>query len=314
MRPRVRASSPGRTKQPRQEQILGKEDLRRIKVDSELFFHRQIVGKISDFIGLTTSPPKWFTSFAKCGKPSGAVLKCFGCGGHHPVIHHCDLKFCPVCVWKITQKRRERLTAWAKMIKSPKHLVLTQRNFPEISRAKIRTHYENLRKIRRHKLFKGVRGGSVSVEITNDAKKGTGWHLHSHWLIDCDFIDMKKLSIAWGALCDQEFGIVQYRELKDQSGKIDESYVAECLKYVTKGSEAAEWEGKDLFDYITAIRGSRFFFVFGSLFKMRAEVKKLLEGLQEKKETTCKECGSIEVYYLPEEGMDWEREKKFISR
>lgn len=228
---------------------------------------------------------------------------CSCCGETKALVHRCSLKFCPVCAWRITEKRKLKLAAWSRCVKNPQHIVLTQRNFETLNRGKIREHYKNLTKIRRHQLFKQVRGGCCSVEITN---KGEGWHLHSHWLVDAPFIDYAQLSIAWGNLCGQEFGIVHGKKITSAG------YEKEILKYVCKPSELASWTGQQILDFILSIRRSRFFFAFGSLFKDRARIKAMIEEMKiEREKPLCTNCENEYFVYIPDKTMRTESRMKF---
>jgi len=54
-------------------------------------------------------------------------------------------------------------------------------------------------------------------------------------------------------------------------------YLQEVTKYVCEGSEMAKWPPEKIHEFVSAIRGRRFFFPFGHWFKtgrqIRAEVK-----------------------------------------
>ena len=208
-----------------------------------------------------------FWNFSKCGREK--IFKtCRGCRSVEQFEYACSLKWCPRCQWKITARRREMLAAWVKRISQPKHLVLTQKNFPILTPSRLREHQKNLTKIRRLKCWQKVLGGCVSIEITNE---GSGWHLHSHWLLDVRWLNMKEISECWGRLCGQEFAIVKIMDCRNSE------YLQEVTKYVCEGSEMAKWPPEQIHEFVSAIRGRRFFFPFGSLFKtgrqIRAEVK-----------------------------------------
>lgn len=275
-----------------------------IKFESENALHRRICQKIES-LPPSVARPKWFESFSKCGKPNGAIVKCFECGEVHPLVHRCSLKFCPICAWRITSKRRARMEAWQRTIKGAKHLVLTQRNSAEITRATISTLLKNCKKLRRQDCFSKVRGGCFTVELTNESR---GWHAHTHWLIDSDYLNMPDVSQAWAALVGQDFAICKIKDARDKC------YAAEVTKYVVKGSELARWSGLDIIAFCNSVRGSRLFAVFGSAFKERSKVKAVLAAMEIKRESKCEACGSCEVHYLPDQGMRVARELKFISR
>jgi hypothetical protein len=123
----------------------------------------------------------------------------------------------------------------------------------------------------------------MSLEVTNESN---GWHLHAHCLVDVRWLDMSELARQWAQLLGQEFGIVK---IKDCRGT---DYVMEVAKYVAKGSELAKWSGEQLWEFINAIRGVRFFAAFGSLFHMSREIKAEL-AMQQAGQREC-ECGSCD--------------------
>ena len=230
-----------------------------------------------------------FSNFLRCGEES-IYMTCKNCRKVSEFRYQCSLKWCPLCNWKISRRRADVVRVWQKRIKSPMHLVLTQKNFQVITPRKIREHTRNLARIRRHKLMKHVRGGCVSVEVTNESR---GWHLHSHWLLDCSFIPIQELSVAWGKLCGQEFGIVHFDKLTEQD------YCNEVCKYVCKGSEMVKWPAEEIVQFIHAIKGRRFFFQFGSMFECAASVRAELN--REKPQAKVCECGCCEKFFETEQ-------------
>jgi hypothetical protein len=229
-----------------------------------------------------------FWNYSKCGHER-IFRTCRECGDVQEFPYRCSLKFCPRCQWWITEKRRRVIAKWSSRITQPKHLVLTQRNFPILTRRKFSLHTKALSKMRRSKCFESVSGGCVSIEVTNETR---GWHVHSHWLIDCRWLDMAEVSRTWGQLVGQEFSIVK---IKDARAK---DYLQEVSKYVCEGSELARWPAEQILEFVTAIRGRRFFFAFGSLFHegkaIRAEiVKENAHSLQ------C-ECGCCDFIFEDE--------------
>jgi hypothetical protein len=208
-----------------------------------------------------------FHNFSKCGKEQ-LFRTCKDCGDWSALSYRCSVKWCPRCNWMITRKRAALLRAWTKRIRQPKHVVLTQKNFPLLTRGKLREHQKNLARLRKQKVFANVQGGCVSVEVTN---KGEGWHLHSHWFVDARWIDASELAVAWGKLCGQEFGIVKVQDARAKD------YEREVAKYVVKGNELATWCSDEILQFVTAVRGVRFFFTFGSLSKLRSEIKQEIE-------------------------------------
>lgn len=131
-----------------------------------------------------------------------------------------------------------------------------------------------------------VRGGCISIEITNEGK---GWHLHSHWLVDVDWLPMADISVVWGKLVGQEFAIVK---IKDVRGK---DYLKEICKYVVEGSELAKWEPEHINQFVRSVYRNRFFYSFGSLYKIAPQLRAELE-MQKPEAVPC-DCGCAEFWF-----------------
>lgn len=129
------------------------------------------------------------------------------------------------------------------------------------------------------------------MEITNEQN---GWHLHSHWLLDVRWLDMPEVSRTWGQLCGQEFGIVKVKDLRAGD------YVHECAKYVCEGNAMAQWPAERILEFVTAIKGCRFFFQFGALLKQAKRIR--AELAMEKPDREPCECG-CEDYVFETEAM-----------
>lgn len=207
-----------------------------------------------------------FENFQKCGREE-IYATCKNCHTTTTFYFACNRRWCPLCNYKLTATRGAMIHAWTKTITQPKHLVLTITNFFILTRKRIRHFQQCLLKMRRQKLWREIRGGCCSIEITKGA---TGWHLHAHLLLDTDWVDMPILSQAWAALVGQQFAICK---IKDVFGS---DYVKEVSKYVAKGSDLATWEPEHLMEFINAIKGLRFFFQFGSLLKRAKEIRRTL--------------------------------------
>lgn len=204
-----------------------------------------------------------FEHLEKCGNEQ-IFRTCEGCGDWESYDWRCNLKFCPLCNWRIARKRAEVLKIWSRTISQPKHLVITKKNFEVLTRRKIRDFGRAFGKLRRNKVWKEVKGGCVSTEITNE---GRGWHLHAHVMLDGRWIDMQKLAIIWGGLVGQNFGICKIKDIRGAD------YLGEITKYVVKGSELVSWEPEEISQFVHAIKGVRFFAAFGTLFKLQRQIK-----------------------------------------
>jgi len=229
-----------------------------------------------------------FWNFSRCGHER-IFRTCENCGDVQQFPYRCSLKWCPRCAWWICERRRKVLQLWSSKISQPKHLVLTQRNFPILTRKRFREHTQALAKMRRSKCFSEVRGGCVTVEVTNEQN---GWHVHSHWLIDVRWLDMPSVARTWARLVGQSFAIVK---IKDCRGK---EYLREVNKYVCEGSELAGWPPEHILEFVTAIKGRRFFFPFGSLFRQGKEIRAELRGLRP--EAAKCDCGCGEFVFEDE--------------
>ena len=259
-----------RERERHQGQLLNEDDT----------FKSTIVGKLQ---GLNET--KQFENFQRCGEEE-IFRTCRGCSAVERFTYRCNLKWCPRCQWRLTAERKELLTLWSTRIKQPKHMVLTQKNFPILTRSKLKSHKAKLASLRRRKIFRSVKGGCVSVEITNE---GNGWHLHSHWLLDVRWLDMSRISQIWGQMCGQEFAIVKIMDVRNRD------YVKEVSKYVCEGSELASWPAEKINEFVTAVRGTRFFCAFGSLAAMAPEIRRELHA--NKPQAQPCECGCCEFVY-----------------
>lgn len=226
-------------------------------------FHETIRSKLE---GLCET--NQFANFSRCGLED-IYRTCKSCGAVETIQYRCSLKWCPRCQWWLTERRKKILALWASRVTQPKHLVLTQKNFPVLTGKKLRAHTRALARMRRSKSFKSVKGGCVSVEMTNENR---GWHLHSHWLLDARWLDMKAVSTTWGKLVGQEFAVCKIMDVRERD------YLQEVTKYVVTGSEMARWDANQIHEFVTAVRGRRFFFAFGSLFKQGPAVRAELRG------------------------------------
>ena len=225
------------------------------------------------------------------------VRKCDGCAKTTKFFNRCDKFFCPNCQPKLARLRAEGIHWWAANIRQPKHLVLTIRNFPVLTRRKIVRFQKAFVRLRRSVFAtkttttNGItsypwQGGCFSLEVTNE---GRGWHLHLHALIDCRFVDSAELARRWAKLVGQDFGIVKVKDCRDGD------YLREVTKYAVKGTDLATWPGEQIAEFIRAFARTRTFGTFGTLYKRREQFTAWLEQLKENR-NAC-ECG-CEAYHL----------------
>lgn len=216
-----------------------------------------------------------------CGQVERTFL-CRNCAALHSFATRCDKLYCPRCQPRLAARRRESIEAWSSMVKQPKHVVLTTRNSDELTRTTVATFKRNWNRTRRSKFAKGWRGGTFALEVTNESR---GWHLHSHSLIDANFIAADELAKLWAKKTGQDFAIVKVKDARDRS------YLAEVTKYAVKGSQMAVWSPTDIAAFIRAFARTKTFMVFGTLFKMRAE----WEATRPKREGWKCTCGSNQL-------------------
>jgi hypothetical protein len=229
-----------------------------------------------------------FENFMRCGHEP-IYCTCKKCGKTESFMYSCNRKYCPRCVPKLTSRRVAAIRKWSEQISQPKHLVITQANFPILTGRKIREFQRALTKLRRADCWQDVRGGCASMEITHE---GRGWHLHAHILLDVDWLEMPEVSKTWASLVGQEFAICKVKDCRAGS------YAQEVAKYVAKGSDLAKWDAQLLLQFLFAIKGKRFFFAFGTLFKMGPEIRR--ELARAKGEGKLCECGACQFIYETE--------------
>lgn len=225
--------------------------------------------------------------------------RCTGCRKLSKFFNRCELFFCPVCAPRLSRERKQAIEWWTKRVNQPKHLVLTVRNTSDLTQEYVKFLKTQLAKLRRSKVFKAVKGGFYSMEVTNE---GRGWHVHFHLLIDAPWLCMPDVSEAWGRLNGQDFAIVK---IKDCRGA---DYLKEVTKYAVKGSELASWKPQDIATFISTFDGVRFFGVFGSLYGKRTEWREWLRCIQDIKPVCT--CGCDSWRLLSPEELLWEEETK----
>lgn len=222
-------------------------------------------------------------NFLKCGEAQ-IYRTCCGCRESKTFSYRCGLRFCPRCNWRKARERAQILRQWTQEVSQPKHLIVTQRNFEILTRKSLRTFCKNLSRLRRSKLFERVKGGCVSVEITNEK---CGWHVHAHWLLDVRWLAGGLVAEKWAKIVGQDFAIVKIKDCRRQD------YLHEVAKYVVSGSQIAKWEGEHIWEFICATKGQRFFFPFGTLFKRSAEVRKRIAEQRPQARVCACGCGKF---------------------
>lgn len=202
---------------------------------------------------------------------------CERCSAVHVFDYHCNKRFCPCCAWQRSCDRRKVLELCARLLKQPKHMVLTARNDSDLKRM-LKVVLEGIRKIRRRKVFSEVRGGWCSVEVTNE---GRGWHVHAHLLLDVPFIAAPLLAREWASCVDQDFAIVKIKDAREKH------YLAEVTKYSVKPSVFIKWPHAHRVEFVKSIRGKRMFFAFGHVAEASRNVRACLKTSRGLARTNC---------------------------
>lgn len=221
---------------------------------------------------------------------------CIGCRKAREFRNRCDRSYCPCCQPRLATERKRSIEWWTQRIDQPKHVVLTLKNTPTLSRDHVQHLKESFARLRRTKFARGWRGGFYSIEVTNE---GRGWHLHLHALVDCPFIPADRLAIEWDKANRGLGHIVRVKDCRDRA------YLQEVTKYAVKGSELAGWTALDVADFVRTFERCRTFGVFGSLYGKRTEWREWLDSIQEEK-APCP-CGCSDVEILSESEWKWEQ-------
>jgi hypothetical protein len=224
------------------------------------------------------------------------VAVCTNCAKVTTFANRCDLFFCPQCASRLQRERESQVGWWAKEIPQPKHVILTVRNFINLTPDAVEWFRAAWSKLRRSKFAANWRGGFYRFEVTNEGK---GWHLHLHALVDADWIDQFGLSEQWAKNTNGAGYIVK---VKDARGT---DYLHEVTKYVVKGHQLAAWQPEQILQFVTAFTGKRTFGVFGSLYGKRTEFADWIADL--KSERPACECGcDTNIFY---DQTEWEVHK-----
>lgn len=198
--------------------------------------------------------PREFTTLMRCRTEENVHhTVCEKCGVPHHFDYHCNKRFCPCCAWQLSCERRKILEACAPLLRQPKHVVLTARNQSSL-KSMFKVVLAGVRKLRRREVFKQVRGGWCSFEVTNE---GRGWHVHAHLLVDVRWLPADVLAREWAACVGQDFAIVKVKDAREKK------YLAEVTKYSVKPSVFIQWPHSNRIEFVQAIRGKRMFFAFG---------------------------------------------------
>jgi hypothetical protein len=220
---------------------------------------------------------------------SKIFAQCNGCSDVQVFRNRCDNFFCPECQPKLARRRQEGVSWWARQITQPKHVVLTVRNIPDLTKGHVLELKKWFTQLRHRRFTKNWRGGMYSVEVTNENK---GWHLHLHILVDARWIDSGGLAREWESVNRGNGNIVKVKDCRNAD------YLREVTKYAVKGNELAKWTGTQIREFIAAFRGTKTFGVFGSLYGKRTEFSEWIKSLKGHK-PKCR-CGCDKVTFYSE--------------
>lgn len=271
-----------------------RERLQTTFLKSDLIFKESILSKLKEVDAeniCSKREENWFHNFERCGVDK-SVLMCESCERAREITYTCSNRWCPNCNWKVSLKRKAFIEELTADMYAVKHVVLTQKNFPDLKHADIVKSRKNLFDLRRKKIFGSVTGGCCSLEFTNEK---SGWHMHWHLLVQSGWIDAGELAISWGKLVNQDFAIVKVKEVSEKS------YVQEICKYVAKGSEIAGWKPQEILDFIIALRDTRTFSTFGKFQQLAKYARLRLES--EKTEAEPCACGGTDYIFGQDESM-----------
>ena len=277
---------------------------------------------------------------------SKVYKQCSGCKVTKTFFNRCERFYCPICAGRLARDRRETVEWWSTVVSQPKHVVLTVLSVPVLSREFVRKLKDDFRKLRsmkwakegeflhratairpatpnaeplpgkhrrRNRLspWKGRqlgrkttrwRGGFGSIDVTHTAN---GWHVHLHVIVDADFIDVQKLDEAWAKLRGQQFAIVRVYDVRGKA------YTNEVTKYVSDGVQMGNWPAEKLGEFCRALTGEKLFFVFGALYKQRAEWSAFKETIHEDRDVC--ECGCTQFKFLDENEWEWQMLKSTLA-
>lgn len=225
------------------------------------------------------------------------VAVCSGCRTVRRFPNRCDQFYCAECQPRLANDRRKAVEWWTNEVRQPKHIVLTVKNVPDLTRDHVQQFRKWFTNLRRSKFAEKWRGGFYSIEVTNE---GRGWHLHLHALIDAQWIDAIELGQQWTKVTAGYGRIVKVKDARQTN------YLREVTKYCVKGVQLAAWSPSEITTFIDAFEGVRTFGVFGSLYGARTKFSEWWRTIRNTK-PPC-ECGCSNITYYTE--TQWEARRR----
>jgi len=192
-------------------------------------------------------------------------------------------------------------------MKFPKLITLTMPTWtgePREGIKYLRTAWNTLRK---HKLFKTVRGGAYQIELKPKAR---GWHIHLHALVDCPFMPHQKLYSTWTAILGIPTSRIDIRAAKTTEQR------AYAAKYAAKAADFYS-DPDTVVLWYKATKGQRLFATFGHWYNVNLE-ELPHDGKLEKFVSTCPHCKSTGTVFLARDGpffyggKEWTKLSKYF--
>jgi hypothetical protein len=172
--------------------------------------------------------------------------------------NYCGDRFCRPCARGRSAKLRRRLI---EHMPHGRHscLTLTLAGGPDDTcRGQMDRLFDSWSRLRRREIMENVVGGASMLEITR-GKAGDHWHVHSHVLMRCPWVDIRALSRAWMEITGDSWNV----SIRACDTREHAAYYA--AKYAGKGFDGTVLkEPKVLSECITALSGRRTFATFGS--------------------------------------------------
>lgn len=170
---------------------------------------------------------------------------------------YCHDRFCKPCMVSKAKKLKENLLEWTQGQRVRFGTVTLEKTSQSLQ-DKTNHLLESFKKLRRQKFWKeSVRAGIAIVEVTR-GKKRDHWHVHLHFLIVGNWLDVDALREGWREASGGSF-IVDIRSVQDH--EVGVGYIA---AYAGKGWDQTVLEDHDaLIECIVSMRGRRLCFPFG---------------------------------------------------
>lgn len=229
--------------------------------------------------------------------------QCNGCAKVTSFWNRCDIFWCPQCSPRLSKKRLDGLMFFVEKMTRTKHIVLTLRNTPVLTKGYLDWARSCLQRFRRRKIFRSATAGLWAMEITNE---GRGWHVHFHLVVDCAWLPVREVSRVWESVCGDDSRVVW---IEDASrGGLKANLPRYVTKYCGKGFRPDSWTCSQLCEFAVAVADGRTFGVFGSLLGARKEWREWLR-IHTANRKKC-ECGCSQKTYLSSGEFQWRQMMK----